>query len=189
MDPSGGYIDGAQLEFLKVAGRYYVSDEKTVLEQLDIIDIVSIPERNRFIKPWSWKANVGLRRRNFNDDDRPITGHGNLSVGISYDFSPEATIFLVGEAMALISDRFDEKLAVGAGPSGGVIFKPTEKWRMALFARALGFTLGSTRLTYDIALEQTIDLTPQSGMRIHFSSDREFGSPYTSVSAGYLIYL
>lgn len=188
IDPPGGYIDGARLEFLDTAGRYYVDDDKLALEYLDIVDIVSIPTRNRFIKPWSWKANGGLRRLLFDDDDRHITGHGNFGAGLSYAFSQKARVFLFAEAMAIVSDRFNEKLALGAGPSGGVIFEPTEKWRIALSARTIAFTLGSTRLTYDISLDQAIDLTQRSGLRVSLSRHQEFGSPYNSVSAGYLLY-
>jgi hypothetical protein len=188
IDPPGGYIDGAQLEFLDAAGRYYVSDNKLELEYLDFVDVVSIPTRNRFIKPFSWKGNAGLKRMLFEDDDRPITGQGNFGGGFSYDFSPEATVFLFAEAMAVISDRFDEKLALGAGPSGGIIFELADQWRMAFFARSLAFMLGSTKLTYDIVLEQAIDLTPQSGLRIRMARCQEFGSPYNSISAGYLVY-
>ncbi len=124
----------------------------------------------------------------FDDDDRPITGQGNFGAGVSYDILQGSTIFFFAEAMMVISDRFDEMLALGAGPSGGIIFELTEHWRMAFFARSLAFMVGSTDLTYDIALEQAIDLTPQSGVRIRLSRHQEFGSPYNSVSAGYLIY-
>lgn len=188
LDPPGGYIDGAQLEFFDAAGRYYARQNKLELEYLNFVDIVSIPVRNRFIKPFSWKAKVGLKRIRFDDGDRPLTGHGDLGAGISYGFSRRATIFLFAETMALISDRFDQKINLGAGPSGGVIVAPTGHWRMGFFTRALAFALGGARLTYDIALEQAIDLTPRSGLRIRFSRNQAFGGPYDSVSAGLLIY-
>lgn len=187
-DPPGGYIDGAELEFLVAAGRYYMRDDKLVLEYLDFIDIVSIPTRNQFIKPLSWKANVGLKRMQFDDNDRPLTGNVNLGVGLSDEISKDATAFLFAEAMAVISDRFDEYLALGAGPSGGIIFELAEKWRMVLRARSLAFVLGDTCFTYDIALEQAIDLTPRTGLRIRLSRQQEFGSPYNSVSAGIVLY-
>jgi hypothetical protein len=188
IDPPGGYIAGAQLEFFDTAVRYYTSDDRFELEQLDFVNIASIPIRNRFIKPLSWKANLGLRRWLFDDDDRPITGQGGFGAGISYDFSRDATAFLCVEAMGLISDRFDEKIALGAGSSGGVVVDLTEHYRTALSARSLAFTLGTTSLTYAIALEQAIDLTPRSGLRIRLSRNQEFGGPYNSVSAAFLIY-
>ncbi|MGA6924027.1 MAG: DUF4105 domain-containing protein, partial [Desulfosarcina sp.] len=188
MDPPGGYIDGAQLEFLDMAARYYVSDSTLSLEYLDLVDIISIPIRNRFIKPLSWKANLGLRRFRFDDDDRPITGHGNVGSGISYALGQTAILFLFAEATGLISDRFDEKLALGAGPSAGAIVELTDDWRMAFFARAQAYVLGRSRLTYDVALEQSIDLTPRSGLRIRVSQNQAFGDPTTSVSIGYLVY-
>jgi hypothetical protein len=188
IDPPGGYVDGAQLEFLDASVRYDIKDEKVELEHLDFVDIVSIPTRDHFIKPFSWKVNAGLKRMLFDDDDRPITGQGNFGAGLSYDVTPYATVCFFAEAMAVISDRFDEKLALGAGPSGSAILEISEAWRMAIFARAMAFTLGSTRQSYDIAVEQAIDLTPRSGLRIRLSRHQEFGSPYNSISAGFLIY-
>ena len=188
LDPPGGYIEGAQLAFLDAAGRYYVSKNKLELERLNFIDVVSIPTRNRFVKPFSWKANIGLKRWRFDDDDRPIIGNGNFGAGITYDFSQAATIFLFAEATALISDRFDEKISLGAGPSGGIIVEQTEHWRMGFFARSMAFAVGSMHVTYEMTLEQAIDLTPRSGLRIHFSRNKEFGPPYSAISAGYLIY-
>ncbi len=188
MDPPGGYIAGAQLAFLDAAGRYYVSNNKLELERINFIDVLSIPARNRFVKPFSWKANIGLKRWRFEEDDRPIIGNGNFGAGVAYNFSRAATIFLFAEAAALVSDRFDEKIAMGAGPSGGILIEQAEHWRMGFSAHSLAFALGSTNVTYEIALEQAIDLTPRSGLRIHFSRKREFGPAYSSISAGYLIY-
>ena len=188
LDPPGGYIDGAEIAFLDATGRYYVGDNRLVLESLDFIDIVSIPARDRFIKPLSWKANVGLQRMQFDDDDRPLTGSINAGVGLSYEFWQEARLFLFAEAMAVISDRFDGDLALGAGPSAGLIWELTEKWRMALGGRALPFVLGDTCFSYEISLDQAIDLTSRTGLRIRLAQKQEFGSPYSSVSAGYVIY-
>jgi len=188
IDPPGGYIEGAQLEFLDMAARYYVSDKSLSLEYLDFVDIVSIPIRSRFIKPLSWKANVGLKRFRVDNNNRPITGYGSAGTGVSYAVAQTATIFMFAEATGLISDHFDEKLALGAGPSGGVIVELTDDWRMALFARAQAFFLGGSRLTYDLALEQSIDLTPRSALRIRVSQNQEFADPTTSASIGYLFY-
>ncbi len=190
IDPTGGYIDGAQLEFLNTALRYDVDENKLSLEYLDLVDIVSIPTRSRFITPLSWKANAGLARKQFDDQDRPITGHGNVGFGISYQLSQKVRTFLFAEAMVIISDRFDEKLAMGAGPSGGVHLDLTERWRMALSARSFAFALGFSHLTYDIDVAQAFDLTSRIGLRFRLSRHREFDvdDPCNSISASCLVY-
>jgi len=188
LDPPGGYIDGAQLEFLDMAVRYYAPDSRLSLEYLDLIDMVSTPIRNRFIKPLSWKAGTGLKRIYLDDDDRPITGYGNAGAGITYALSQTATIFMFAESTLLISDRFDDKLALGAGPSGGVIIDVTDAWRIGAFARVQDFFLGRSRLTYDLALEQSIDLTPRIGLRICVSRNQAFSDPTTCASFGVLVY-
>ena len=96
---------------------------------------------------------------------------------------------MFAEATALISDRLDEKLALGAGPGCGAIVELTDNWRMALEARTQAFAIGRSRLTYDLAIEQSIDLTPRSGLRIRFSRNQAFDDPTTTVSIGFLVYL
>jgi hypothetical protein len=188
MDPPGGYIHGAQLEFLNMAVKYWERKNRLTLERLDFVNIMSVPTRNLFIKPFSWKANAGLKRRLFTGNDRPLTGHFNFGAGVSYDLPAAAVTYFFAEGMAVISDRFDEKLALGAGPSCGTIFEMTEKWRMGFCARTLAFTLGSTRRNYDISLENSIDLTPNGSFRFCLSRNKEFGRYYYSFTTGYHIY-
>ena len=56
LDPPGGFIRGAQLEFLDAAVRYWPGKARVDLEHLNFINIVSVPPRDRFMKPFSWKA-------------------------------------------------------------------------------------------------------------------------------------
>jgi hypothetical protein len=188
LDPSDGFIRGAQIEFLDAAVRYWPRKNRVALERLNFINIVSVPPRDRFMKPFSWKANVGLVRMNFSDDDRPMTGLGNAGVGVSYDLPFEALAYTFVEGAAVISDRFDEKLALGAGPSLGILFDISELWHMGFSARLLAFTLGSTRSTYDIDLTQCWDITAQSALRLKLSRKREFGSPFSTVALSWQVY-
>ena len=188
LDPQGGFIRGAQLEFLDAAIRYRPGKGRVNLERLNFVNIVSVPPRDRFIRPFSWKANVGLARRNFSGDDRPLTGHMNAGVGVSYDLPLKALAYAFAEGAAVVSDRFDEKVALGAGPSLGILFDASLRCRIGLTARALAFTLGSSRTTHGVSLTQRWEITPQSALRLELSQKREFGDSYSSVALSWQVF-
>lgn len=188
LDPSDGFIRGAQIEFLDAAVRYWPRKNRVALERLNFINIVSVPPRDRFIQSFSWKANVGLVRMNFSDDDRPLTGHGNAGVGVSYDLPFEVMVYAFAEGEAVISDHFDEKLALGAGPSLGILFDISEWWHIGFSARLLAFTLGATSSAHDIDLTQCWDISPQSALRLKLSRKREFGSSFSTVVLSWQVY-
>jgi Domain of unknown function (DUF4105) len=62
LDPSPGYITGAQLEILHFKFNAYLSDESVEIEEFRAIDIASFSPRNDFIKPISWFVSTGLER-------------------------------------------------------------------------------------------------------------------------------
>jgi hypothetical protein len=70
MDCDDGYIEGAQLIFADAAFRYFPSDRKFILEDLDVIDIISLTPRDKFFNPVSWKVKTGLMRISGKDDMR-----------------------------------------------------------------------------------------------------------------------
>ena len=187
-DPQSGFIRGAQLEFFNAAIRYWPRKDRVNLERLNLVNIISVPPRNRFIRPFSWKVNVGLARRNFSDQDRPLTGHVNAGIGASYDLPLKALAYAFAEGAAVVSDRFDEKVALGAGPSLGILFDASSRCRIGLTARLLAFTLGSSRTTHAVALTQRWELTPQSALRLKLSQNREFGDSYSTVALNWQVF-
>jgi hypothetical protein len=188
LDPQGGYVRGAQLEFLNASVRYYPGDNKVSLEHIGFIDIVSVVPRGRLLKPFSWKASVAIGRVRFTSDDRPLTGQLNAGVGLSYDLSSKALVFAFAEGSAVISDRFHEHTAVGVGPSLGILHDFSKQWRIGLSARLLEFFQGTTCTTYEIVLDQCLRLSDQSAFRLEISRKREFGSAFTKAALKWQVF-
>ena len=85
LDNPKGYIEGAQISFLNTALRYYPYRNSARIEQLDVIDIVSIAPRDELFSPVSWKITTGLFRRDIsNEDDAPVI---RLNPGAGVAFS------------------------------------------------------------------------------------------------------
>ena len=189
LDPQGGFIRGAQLEFLDTAMRYYPDENKLELERLRLIDIVSSTPRGFFLKPFSWKANAGFDRKRFYDRDRSLVGDLNGGIGVSYDLSSSKSLFCAfAEGAALLSGRFDENVALGAGLSLNVFHDLSNRWRIGLSGRLLEFFQGISRTTYDIVLSQRFTLFSQNALRLEVSRKREFGETHTPVVLKWQIY-
>lgn len=62
-DDDRGYVEGNQILFTELGFRYYVESRRPTLQNVDLIDIVSISPRDDFFTPVSWKVRTGLRQR------------------------------------------------------------------------------------------------------------------------------
>ena len=69
LDPSGGYVPGAAIDFLAFEFRHYKGGDVPVLETFTGIGIRSMAPRNALIRPISWHLNAGLERMRVKDTD------------------------------------------------------------------------------------------------------------------------
>ena len=69
LDPSGGYVPGAAIDFLAFELRHYKGADTPLLETFTGIGIRSMSPRNALIRPISWHLNAGLERMRVKDTD------------------------------------------------------------------------------------------------------------------------
>ncbi len=188
LDSEGGYVRGAQIEFLASALRYYQHEDELKLENFSLIDIASLAPRNRFLKPISWKINIGAARKRFSEDDEPLVARLNGGAGLTYE--PARTTLLYGflEGSLEMSSEFDDNYALGAGPSLGITTDVLPRWRINLSARSLFFVAGDDHTSYELTLRQRVSLTRQSALQVEISRKREFDNYWTSGQVSWQFY-
>jgi hypothetical protein len=86
-DPAPGYRLGSQLQFLNTELRYYLDSDELKLQQLNIIDIISLSARDRFFHPISWEAGFGADRQLTSEGTRPLAAYVKGGAGVSYDIA------------------------------------------------------------------------------------------------------
>ncbi len=90
-DNERGFLRGAQINMANVQLR--VADSGDVrLQQLDVIDIVSLTPRTRFFQPMSWKVYTGLERQITDGKDR-LTAHVTAGWGASYSLARNGLLY------------------------------------------------------------------------------------------------
>lgn len=188
LDAEGGYTRGVQVQFLDLALRLYPEDSEVKLERLNAIDVVSLSPWNHSLTPISWKVTLGATRRRFDDLKRSLVGRLNPGVGLSYDLAGSALVYAFAEGSAELSDRFDQVMAVGVGPSFGVIIDISDLWRLGLSGRSLRYFLGEHADMQETTLRQQVRVTDQSALRLDLSWQREIGASFLGAHASLLVY-
>jgi hypothetical protein len=180
IDPEGGYTRGAQIDFLDVNLRYYSDRKKLSLQQLNLIDVVSMPPRNRILKPYSWQAGARLVRKRFGKEDKALVGELNTGIGLAYELFEKGLGYAMAKGSVQLSDRFSDNVAAGIGPQFGILGDISKQWRAHLFADAQHIFVGASKPSYELGLSQQFNFAKQSALRLEVSHKREFGSPFTT---------
>lgn len=88
LDPPEGYRNGAQLQFLRLDGRYYPHNDSVRVERLVGVEIRSLSARNRFFKPISWQVGFGGRRRWIRTYKQALVPYLDGGAGLSWSPGP-----------------------------------------------------------------------------------------------------
>ena len=142
LDDDRGYVEGAQIVFADAALRYYSSDDKLVLQKLDIVDIISVSPRDSFFKPYSWKVRTGLVQRTGDDGDDHLVYQVSPGGGVSYAFGKKSFFYFLGEPDLILGGGLEGNYAVGIGASAGLLTTLTKAWKIHLFGREIYYALG-----------------------------------------------
>ncbi|MDM8518343.1 hypothetical protein QUF76_19280, partial [Desulfobacterales bacterium HSG16] len=149
---------GIQAEFFDTRLRYYDSDNKLVLQKMDVIDIFSISAMNRFFMPVSWKVSTGVKRIPDKKGDHGYAAFLNTGAGLAFHDNKLGLGYLFIEPEINIGDSLYDKYAIGLGVSAGWLKKLSPLWKAHFFARKLWFEPEDGHTRSEISLAQEIIL-------------------------------
>lgn len=177
-DPDGGFTPGAGVSALNAAVRFYPDEGKVELERIDVLDIMSLSSWGRFLRPVSWKVDLGILRKRVDSAERPLMGRLNGGIGISHDFSRQTSAHAFAEATLELNDRFSYFAAPGVGPGIGVLHDFSDRWRSGLFFVWQHFFLDEWRNDLAAVLKNRITMYRQGVLGLDLSWKREFGNSF-----------
>jgi len=124
-DPAAGFPDLSQIEFLPLRLRVSPETGQVVLDDLQLVRVLSINDANRFdLKP-SWKMSIGGRTGNDAGCDRCLVATAQFGGGLAKAFA-EDSFLLFGridtriEAGKHLVGIADIPVRAGIGPAGGM---------------------------------------------------------------------
>jgi hypothetical protein len=175
MDNDNGYLEGAQLIFGDFALRYYSSDHKLILENLDIIDIFSLTPRDKFFHPISWKIKTGLTRIVGDDDHDHLVYEVNPGGGFAFKNDVLGLMYVMLETDLNVGGALKDDYAAGAGGSAGVIKSINDFWKVHFYTRDLYYGFGDHFNTFEATIQQNITLNPDQSISLDGTRRKEHG--------------
>lgn len=171
-DYDRGYPEGSQIVFGDTALRYYFHDNRFTLQQMDLVDIVSIAPRDELFQPISWKITAGLAQRAMEDGRDHLIARLSPAGGLAYRVPFLGLFFAMLEADLNVGDALRDNYAAGPGGSLGIIRGITDRWSVALSARGIYYGLGDRHGLVDLTLTQNYALTSNLAISLDVSRSR-----------------
>jgi len=187
-DPDNGFIQGAQLAFLKPSLRYYLGSQSLQLESFDVVDIISAPARNDFIRPLSWQASAALRRYHFDDDVRPLLGAFKGGVGLSYAVNQQTQALFFANTQLLVGAELEHGAAAGLGLSGEIIYTLGDRWKAGVYTELLQYMAGQSQTSSQLRGRLRFSVAKESAILFELAEKREFSKAFSQVQLSWQSY-
>lgn len=194
LDPQGGFLEGAAINFIDTAVRYHPDDGEFDLHELAVIDIESLAPRDELFEPISWHLKTGLATRRMPsgvvDELREAKlFHNEVGAGMTLRPWRNALVYGFLDGALDVSGKLDDHYAIGAGASAGIyVSDPSDRWRGHLFAKATRYFAGDTRSAFQVGLEQRVRITRNHALRLHVTGERDFRETWLDVGLGWDFY-
>ena len=177
LDPSQGYLPGAQIKFLDTAVRYGGGADTVYLKTLHVIDILSISPRDTFFKPLSWKVNTGFDRETLHDGQEHLIYRLNTGGGFSCASPFGGIWYAFGEADINAGPRFRAFLAAGPGASVGAAEQLSSSIKLLLNLSGYWYGLGDDRTSLKGSLGLNLRVTQHNSVTLEASREYMNGLP------------
>ncbi|MBL1278524.1 MAG: DUF4105 domain-containing protein [Ectothiorhodospiraceae bacterium] len=177
LDNDDGYVPGAQINFLNIALRYRTTDQKLEIDDLTLLDIVSLSPRTRFFKPISWRMRAAWQRRILPDvqSSYPLAFQGEAGGGLA--FQPHKNILAFGLVNLGVSfhSQFKQHYTAGIGAEIGVIVQATTQWKLQLYVQNMNFRTGKPHTYNTYKINQRFIIKPQHAINLDWAQQQAYG--------------
>lgn len=189
LDNDAGYIQGAQIDFLKTSLRHYPQQDKTQLNELTLIEITSLTPRNLFFSPISWRIKTGWQRRILPDANRAMSFRINGGAGIAWHPTQRSLIFGLVNLDIDRHRQFKDNYHAGYGLEIGAILQPMPRWKLLLRAQEMQFQKNADYHYTTLQVGQRITVNKQHAIDIQWEQQKALGTHNETVSVAWRWYL
>jgi hypothetical protein len=182
MDPEGGYIHGAQIEYFDLRLRHYGSSE-TRVERFVPVGIISLSPRDEFFQSWSWKIAAGWRRTSAETGNEPLAFALDGGAGAAWSSGAGNTLaYVLLDGSLRAHPSLVDGYALGVGPAFGVVTDMTADWRVHAYARGIRYGLGQLDSPWELGLQQRVSLSRDVALRIDIARKGELRRRFTDAT-------
>lgn len=166
LDPSAGFVSNSSLEFMNLQLVYDNETEELNLNEVKLLEILSLEPRDNFFRDVSWHLKTGWQKHPEVDIDNLVyfEGGGGLSYALDQD---RKSVFYgllegnIGHSLDLANDyRVAPVLRLG------IVSEPISNWRFHAYAKSLKEITGDKNQMNTVAVEQGLALSKNLSFRL-----------------------
>lgn len=175
LDPAGGYVPGAAIDFLALDLRYYHGGDAPVLEAFNAVAIRSMTRRNALIRPISWHLNTGFERMRVKntDEEGALVAVAEGGAGISAGLGARDILSATLDIGVSGGEDCDRTCSVNAGPAISLLWPMTDSATFLAQARYQLRFGERTRDRYEIRLGQSFGVTQNLALKLQAGLEDE----------------
>ncbi|MEM8949592.1 MAG: DUF4105 domain-containing protein, partial [Pseudomonadota bacterium] len=160
LDPSGGYVPGAAIDFLAFDFRYYRDGDAPLLEKFTGVGIRSMTPRNALIRPISWHLNVGIERMRVKntDEEGALIASAGGGAGLSSSLGAGDIWSATFDADVTGGEDCDRSCSLNAGPALSLLWPMNDRATFLASARYQLRFGEKTRDRYQFRLGQSFGI-------------------------------
>ncbi|MGI9487441.1 MAG: Lnb N-terminal periplasmic domain-containing protein [Geminicoccaceae bacterium] len=179
LDPSGGYVPGAMIDFLAFDLRYYRGADTVTLEKFTGVGIRSMTPRNALIRPISWHLNAGLERMRVKntDEEGALVAAFDGGAGISTSLGVREIWSATLDAGLTGGEDCDQTCSFNAGPALSLLWPMTDHATFLAGARYQLRFGEKTRNRYEVRLGQSLGFTQNLALKLEAALEDEGSGP------------
>jgi len=165
---------GARIEFLNTRFRYYPGNRRLALDNLGLIQILSISPRDRFFRPVSWKFDLGLRQALRKNGNESSVFELNTGGGMAFSAGFSGTVFGFLEPRLQAGETLDEGYAAGIGVSAGLLTPVAKGWKSLVYFRHTYFPAGDDHQHSEVFCSQRFRLSRNHALELDLNWEKAY---------------
>lgn len=175
LDPAGGYVPGAAIDFLSVELRHYDGGDALTLERLTGVGIRSMSRRDALFQPVSWWLNAGLERMRIADTDEEgaLIAAFEGGAGLSYGLGERAIGSVTLDLGITGGEDCGETCSVNTGPAVSLLWPMTDRASLTAKARYQLRFGERVRDRYEVRLGQSFGLDRNLALKLEAGIEEE----------------
>ena len=186
LDTSRGFEPGAQIEVLRIGIRHR-EDGETRLQELDVLNVLSLPAFDETIRTWAWRMQAGWQRSPVPGEGDPLVFRFRMGGGMAFG-SARSNPYAMLEGALQANPRYEPDWIAGAGPAIGWVVEPAHGWRVHAWARRLRFTDNPHHEEREAMLAVQVSGWRNHGLRLEAGRRASFDRGGRVATLGWLYY-
>lgn len=178
LDPPGGYVPGAAIDFLDLRIRWYDSAVPE-LETATLMAVESLTPRDDLFRALSWRARFGFDRwRDRAAEPGDVVFSAGGGAGPTWRLGEDARAYALADAALLADRHWPDGRLFAIGPSAGLLWSPAPWWTIRPEGRFLMIVDNGIREGFELSLQQGFTLARDLSLRLSAAAKNDGDRTY-----------